>query len=363
MRLIVVVGARPNFVKIGPLLPELERAGHDVDVAFTGSRETQRSSAGGGSVTFYGVAVASPKWFLDIGVGTAGVQTGRALIALEELLAEETPDGVVVVGDVNSTLAAAIAAAKLHVPVIHLEAGLRCGDLTCPEEVNRVLISRIASVHLAPAERAVINLEKECIPAERVAFVGNIMAESVLRHLDDIKRLDAAEAFGLKKKEYVLAVVHRDENMGNAEHLSGIMAALAHVKSPVLMPDAEGLRASLAQFEIEPGENTTVVDAVGYREMLALERDAMVIVTDSGGIQEEACMVGTPCVTVRPVTEHVATLEVGANRLSEPTVEDLTAAIAAARADANGWVAPKRWDKAVSDRIVRAIRKGIGPVA
>lgn len=359
----MVVGARPNFVKVGPLLPELERAGHEVEVAFTGSRESERRTDGAeGEVTFWGVAVPSPKWFLDIGEGAAGVQTGRALIALEELFATEVPDAVLIVGDVNSTLASAIAAAKLHIPIVHLEAGLRCGQMGCPEEVNRVLISRVTSLHLAPTESAMTALEKECVPSPNISFVGNIMAESVLKHLDEIKRLDAAAAFGLAKQKYILCVIRREENVDDRNRLSGVVSALAQMDLPVLIPDAEGFRAALDEYQIDVPENVTIVDAVGYREMLALQRDAAAIVTDSGGIQEEACMVGTPCVTVRPVTEHVATLEVGANRLSEPTPAALTAAVAAARSDERTWVTPKRWDKAVSGRIVRALRKSLEPL-
>jgi len=358
MRLIVVVGARPNFVKVGPLLPELEKAGHQISVVFTGSRVGERAANGEGRMTFYGVAVPTPKWFLDVGAGADGVQTGQAMIALEHLFTEETPDAVMVVGDVNTTLAAAIAAAKLHIPVVHLEAGLRCGDICVSEEVNRILISRVTSLHLAPTDEAIKNLEAECIPNARVRFVGNMMAESVLRHLDDIKRLDAASVFGLEKGNYVLAAIHKPENVGDADRLAGIIGALAQIDCAVLLPDAEGVRRAFGSYGIDVPENVFVVDAVGYREMLALQRDADVIVTDSGGVQEEACMVGTPCVTVREVTEHNATVLAGANRLSEPTVEAIIAAVSEARGS-RSWVAPKRWDKAVSGRIVRELKAGV----
>ncbi len=361
MRLMVIVGARPNFVKVGPLLPELENAGHDVSVAFTGSRKGKRQENGEGRMTFYGVAVPTPEWFLDVGAGTEGVQTGEALIALEALLAEQMPEAVMVVGDVNTTLAAAIAAAKLHIPIVHLEAGLRCGSMCISEEVNRILISRMTSLHLAPTERAVLNLTGECIPAERIRFVGNMMAESVLKHLDQIKRLDAASVFGLEKGKYVLASFHNSENMRAPRRLQGIMEAISHIDIPVLIPDAEGLRQALAENGISVSENAFVVDAVGYLEMLALERDADVVLTDSGGVQEEACMVGTPCVTVRSITEHTATIEAGANRLAEPTTDSVLAAIDEARENRT-WLAPKRWDRAVSGRIVRELRAGVDPL-
>ena len=166
MRIIAVVGARPNFVKIGPLLPELEAAGIPVDIAFTGSRESSRTEGADSRLTFYGVSVPPPRWFLDVGAGTHAVQTGRSLVALEGLFADERPDAAMVVGDVNSTLAAAIAAVKLGVPVVHLGAGLRSGSWSRAEEINRSLISRIAALHLAPTEDAMDNLESEGVDSE-----------------------------------------------------------------------------------------------------------------------------------------------------------------------------------------------------
>lgn len=363
MRLIVVVGARPNFVKIGPLLPGLESAGHNVRVAFTGSREMSRSSTGNGEVSFYGVTVRSPDWFLDVGAGTDGVQTGRALIALEELFARERPDAVMVVGDVNSTLAGAVAAAKLQIPVIHLEAGLRCGSMKVPEEVNRTLITRVTAMHLAPSEEALGNLAQEGVPAARSYFVGNLMAESVLRHIDEIRKLDAASPFGLEKGAFAIASFHRPENLTDPARVCGIIQGLDSIGMPVLCPDTGALGLALRECSVSHGDSVMVVDAVGYREMLALLRDAVVVLTDSGGVQEEACMVGTPCVTVRACTEHVSTIEVGANRLCDATADSMGAAVKDALSARRGWVAPKRWDKAVSERVVRALRQPPEPLA
>lgn len=358
MRLIVVVGARPHFVKISPLLPGLEAAGHDARLAFTGSREMSRLADSPGEMSFFGVTVRQPDWFLDVGAGTDGVQTGRALIALEDLFAHETPEAVMVVGDVNATLAGAVAAAKLHIPVIHLEAGLRCGSMLVHEEVNRVLITRVTSMHLAPSEDAVMNLADDGVDPTRVHFVGNLLAESVLRHIDEVRRLDAAAAFGLERHGFALASFHRPENLEDPSRLAGIVAACRSLGMPVLCPDMGPLTSALHSSGTAIPSEMHLVDAVMYQEMLALQRDAVVILTDSGGVQEEACIVGTPCVTVRDCTEHVATLEGGANRLVEPTLEAILSAVAAARSSRKGWVAPKRWDTAVSERIVRALKLG-----
>ena len=362
MRMIVVVGARPNFVKVGPLVPRLVQAGHDVDIAFTGSRAATRAEERGGTLSFHGVEVQAPRWFLDVGEDTDAVETGRALIALEQLMRDERPDAVMAVGDVNATLAAALAAAKLGVPVIHLEAGLRCGDLSCPGEINRVLITRVSALHLAPSENAVVNLLGEGVPEDRIQFVGSATAESVLRHADEIRKSAPCRAYDLAPGEYVLASFHRPENLSVPAHVKGITDALCSVGLPVLVPDARDLCDASAVCAIPPAALPRCLGPVPYREMLALQRDAAVVVTDSGGVQEEACMLGTSCVTVREHTEHVATIEVGANRLVPAVAPMIVSAVLEARASKRVWVAPKRWDRAVSDRIVRALKRGVAPL-
>jgi UDP-N-acetylglucosamine 2-epimerase (non-hydrolysing) len=363
VRIITVVGARPNFVKIGPLLPELEAAGIPVDVAFTGSRESSRTEGSDARLTFYGVSVPPPRWFLDVGSGTHAVQTGRALGAVETLFAEEQPDAAMVVGDVNSSLAAAIAAVKLGVPVIHLGAGLRCGSMRVPEEVNRALISRVSALHLAATEDAMDNLEGEGVDPARMEFVGDMMAESVLTHMDDIKKLDAAGTLGLQRNGYVLASINKPENLESPERLRGIIQGLSSLEEPVVIPDSVGLGDAIEAAGVEPSENLMLVPAVRYLEMLALERDAKCVVTDSGGVQVEACMVCTPCVTVRSETEYGATIHVGANRLVDASPSALFAGVSEAVAVPRTWNAPKRWDKVVSKRIAKALKRGVQPLS
>lgn len=362
MRIIAVVGARPNFVKIGPLLPELEAMSIPVDIAFTGSRESSRTDGSDSRLTFYGVSVPAPRWFLDVGASTHAVQTGRALEALERLLAEEKPDAVMVVGDVNASLAAAVAAVKLEIPIIHLGAGLRCGSMSVPEEVNRALISRVSALHLASTEDAMRNLESEGVDSSRIEFVGDMMAESVLCHLDDIRKLDAAGTVGLSKNSYVLASLGKPENLRSPDRLRGIIDGLSQLKDSVLVPDSGRLGKALEDFRITVPDSILLVPGVRYLEMLGLERDARCIVTDSGGVQVEACMVCTPCVTVRSETEYGATVEVGANRLADATSADVFARVSEAMAISRTWKAPKRWDKAVSKRVGKALKRGIRPL-
>ena len=212
MRLIVALGARPNIVKVAPLLPELARADVTCDVVFTGSRPVGTDDAPG-ELSFLGLAIPEPKWFLDIGAATDAVTIGRALEGFEAILAQDRPDAMMVVGDLNTTLAAALAAVKAGVAVIHLQAGFRCGDMRVPEEVNRVLISRVAAMHLTPTENTLANLEAEGIAPERIHFVGDPVAEAVIRTTDARPGLRTCARYGLKERAYVLGSFHRPENL------------------------------------------------------------------------------------------------------------------------------------------------------
>ena len=360
MRIIVVVGARPNFIKIGPLMPALAAAGFDAPVAHTG----QHYDATMSDVFFADLALPEPSWFLGVGSGTHAVQTGRAMMALEELLLAEKPDALMVVGDVNSTLAGALAASKLGVPVVHLEAGLRSGDMSMPEEINRLVTDQLSSLLLTPTAAAGENLVAEGVDSARVHFVGNIMAESVVTNLPRIAEREASRAYGLSPREYILATIHRPENTDRAERLNEIAAALADAALPVLFPAHPRTRPKLAEAGIPDVEgNVRVIDPVGYLDMLALQRDAAAVVTDSGGVQEETCMVGTPCVTVRRNTERQVTIEVGSNRLVPAERDAILRGVADALTSATGWRHPDRWDAEVSGRIVAALQAGVPGLA
>ena len=360
MRIIVVVGARPNFIKIGPLMPALAAAGIDAPVAHTGQHYDTAMS----DVFFADLELPEPTWFLGVGSGTHAVQTGRAMMALEELLVAEKPDALLVVGDVNSTLAGALAASKIGVPVVHLEAGLRSGDMSMPEEVNRLVTDQLSSMLLTPNADAENNLVAEGIDASRVHFVGNIMAESVLRNLERIADRDVCGEYGLEKDGYALVTVHRPENTDHPERLSEIAAALKGLDMPVLFPVHPRTRPRLAEAGL-PGASglISLVDPVRYLDMLALQRDARLVITDSGGVQEETCMLHTPCVTVRRNTERQITVEVGSNRLVSASEAEIAAGAADALATARDWSVPDRWDDRVAQRVVEALAAGITPFA
>jgi UDP-N-acetylglucosamine 2-epimerase (non-hydrolysing) len=350
VRIIVVVGARPNFIKVAPLMPALLAAGHDAAIAHTG----QHYDAAMSDVFFRDLHIPEPRWSLKVGSGTHAVQTSGAMIALEEVFAAQRPDAVMVVGDVNSTLAGAIAAAKLHIPVIHLEAGLRSFDMLMPEEVNRLVADRLASVHLTPTLEAGSNLSFEGIDPAGVHFVGNIMAESVLRHLEAAAGRFPSAGLGVPKGAYVLATIHRPENTDDPERLSQIMGALGELQLPVVFPVHPRTRPLLRQYS-DSRVGIRLIDPVGYLDMLSLQQKAALVITDSGGVQEESCMLGTPCVTVRRNTERGITIEVGANRLAAAEKDAILAAARAGLASDRSWKRPERWDALVSERIVAAL--------
>lgn len=358
MRVIVVVGARPNFVKVGPLMPALHEAGFDAAIAHTG----QHYDAAMSDVFFADLHLEEPRWFLNVGSGTHAVQTGTAMIRLEELFEAERPDAVIVVGDVNSTLAAALAAAKVHIPVVHLEAGLRSGDMSMPEEVNRLVTDQISSMLLAPTNDAVEHLVNEAVDERRVHFVGNIMAEAVLRNLPVVEERRTCERYGLEPGAFIVATCHRPENTDHPERLSHIVAAFSEAPLPVLLPVHPRTRPQLALVGVgEATPNLVLADPVGYLDMLSLQRDAALVVTDSGGMQEEACVLGTPCVTIRRNTERVVTLSVGSNRLVKAERDEILRAMAEGLASAGTWDVPEKWDDQVAARVVEALRAGIVP--
>jgi len=359
MRIIVVVGARPNFIKIGPLMPALAQAGIDAPVAHTG----QHYDASMSDVFFADLELPEPQWFLGVGSGTHAVQTGKAMIALEELLIAERPDALLVVGDVNSTLAGALAAAKIGVPVVHLEAGLRSGDMSMPEEVNRLVTDQLSAMLLTPNTTAADNLVAEAVDPARIHFVGNVMAESVLRNVARIEGRDVAGRHGLVAGEYALVTIHRPENTDQPDALAEIAAALNGIQMPVLFPVHPRTRPKLADAGLSESSGVKLVDPVGYLDMLALQREAAVVVTDSGGVQEETCMLNTPCVTVRRNTERQITVEIGSNRLVSADRVQMAAGISEALAAPRDWTHPDRWDTEVAARVVQALQGGILPLA
>jgi UDP-GlcNAc3NAcA epimerase len=320
MKVLTVVGARPQFVKAAVVSRALTR--------FPGVREVmvhtgQHYDANMSDVFFSELGIPRPDYQLDVRSGGHGEQTGRMLAAIEAVLLEEQPDWVLVYGDTNSTLAGALAAAKLHIPVAHVEAGLRSFNRRMPEEINRVLTDHVAAVHFVPTGTAVGHLAREGIEGETVHVVGDVMYDAALYYGARADEVSAApQGFGLQPGGYVLATVHRAENTDDPGRLRAIFDALGALarEIPVVLPLHPRTRTALErEGELERVEGELrLLPPLGFLDMVALERAASLIATDSGGVQKEAFFYRVPCVTLRDETEWTELVEMGWNRLAPP---------------------------------------------
>lgn len=313
MKILTVVGARPQFIKAAPVSRALSEARITESIIHTG----QHFDADMSDVFFEELGIPHPTHHLGVSGGGHGVMTGAMLQALEPLLEAERPDWVLVYGDTNSTLAGALSAAKLHIPVAHVEAGLRSLNRNMPEEINRILTDQVADILFTPTDAASNNLRREGFSENRIQQVGDVMFDAALFYAERAAERSAAlSTHGLNKGEYVLATVHRAENTDNPTRLRAIMDELDAVatKRPVVLPLHPRTRAALARESIEPCY-IQLIDPVGYLDMVALESNAVVIATDSGGVQKEAFFHGVPCVTLRNETEWTELIEMGWNRL------------------------------------------------
>ena len=311
MKVLSVVGARPQFVKCAPVSREVRKV-HEEVLVHTGQHYDYLLSA----VFFRDLGIPAPDYHLEIGSGSHGVQTGRMLAAIEEVIAKEEPDMVLVYGDTNSTLAGALAAAKMHVPVAHVEAGLRSFDRRMPEEVNRVLTDHCSDILFCPTATAVANLAAEGVTAG-VHLTGDVMVDALRENLPLAEeRSTALTDLGLSPKAYFLATVHRAGNTDDPAALRAIMAAFARLDGPVIFPAHPRTQKKLAEYGIELAANVRIVEPLPYFDMLAALAGARAVLTDSGGIQKEAYILEVPCVTLRENTEWVETLEDGWNVLT-----------------------------------------------
>lgn len=323
MFILSIVGARPQFIKAAMVSRALAAQPAVKEVlVHTGQHYDQQMSA----VFFSELGLVPPAYNLGVGSGTQGAQTGRMLEAIERVLLDESPDLVVVFGDTNSTLAGALAAAKLHLPIAHVEAGLRSFNRRMPEEINRVLTDHLSDLLFAPTPAAVENLQREGIPSARIHLVGDVMYDAARLYATVAdQRSTVLTRLGLPRKGYILATVHRAENTDDPLRLRTICGALQHVarEYPVVVPLHPRTRAALAGTGQAPAltQGLLLTDPLGYLDMVALEAHALVIATDSGGVQKEAYFHEVPCVTLREETEWVELLATGWNRLAPPDNE------------------------------------------
>jgi UDP-GlcNAc3NAcA epimerase len=332
MKIVTVVGARPQFVKAAVLSKAFgDQGGITELIVHTGQHYESALSA----VFFKEMGIPEPFCNLEVGSGPHGSQTGQMLAKIEAVLTAERPDVVVVYGDTNSTLAGALAAVKLGIPVAHVEAGLRSYNRQMPEEINRVLTDHASDLLFAPTLTAAANLSKEGIPGSRVHLTGDVMFDAVKQYQPVARNRRILAALGLEAKNFVLATIHRAENTDNVDRLTTIFRALAEISSKlrVVLPMHPRTRNALERLGLgrEAPNTLTVTDPVGYLDMLALESGASVVVTDSGGVQKEACFCGVPCVTVREETEWPELVDAGWNTLAPPRgQESVVSAVLAA---------------------------------
>jgi len=351
MTLVHVVGARPNFVKMAPVIAALhKRRMFEQVVVHTGQHYDARMS----DEILADLDFPAPDHFLGVGSGAHGEQTAKVLTAFERILLDVEPDAVVVAGDVNSTLACALAAAKLDIPVAHLESGLRSGDWSMPEEINRVLTDRLSDILLTHSPECVDNLAAEGIDPARVHFVGNTMIDS-LRRCEMKARARAVHlTLGLTQYEYVLATFHRPSNVDDPFRLARIASELINLAStsPVVFPIHPRTRARLeANHQLANLERAGVrcIEPVGYLDFVSLQAAAGAILTDSGGIQEEASALGVACYTFRPNTERPVTLLHGSNVLLGEDPAEIAAVVPTGKPPIP--CAIPKWDGHASERV------------
>jgi UDP-GlcNAc3NAcA epimerase len=324
-RVLSVVGNRPQFIKSAPLSEALRNRGVAEIVLHTGQHYDRELSG----IFFDELGLAPPRHRLEAGPGTHAAQTARMLPGIEQAIVDEDPDAVVVYGDTNSTLAGALAAVKVHVPVAHVEAGLRSFDRTMPEEVNRVVVDAVSTLLLCPSDGAVANLRREG-HTEGVHQVGDVMYDASLRLAPLARERSAALAdAGVEPGRYVLATIHREANVQPAR-LRELLDGLGRVGEPVLLPAHPRTRETIDRKSIPVATTIRLLPPLGYLDLAALASQARVVATDSGGLQKEAYWYGVPCVTLRESTEWVETVEAGWNVLAGTDAASVAAAVAEA---------------------------------
>lgn len=359
--LMIVAGARPNFMKVAPIMKALGKRQDLFNVTFvhTGQHYDDKMS-----VTFLNeLGLPAPDIALGIGSGSHAEQTGKTLMALEAALFDHRPDLVIVVGDVNASLAATLAAKKLNIAVAHVEAGLRSHDLTMPEEINRVLIDRISDIHFTTDHFADSNLKREGISEKSVHRVGNVMIDTLLAYRDCASKSGILDSLSITARGYALATLHRSGNVDDPDNLARLLSAFVHLSKtlPVIMPlhprtekrlDAFGLRDLLQSSRV------TLTRPLGYLDFVKLMDASCFVMTDSGGVQEETTVLGIPCLTLRKTTERPITCEIGTNELVglDPDAV-LKSALPLAYDPTRREAAPPLWDGRASERLTSVLEQ------
>ncbi|MCX5815354.1 MAG: UDP-N-acetylglucosamine 2-epimerase (non-hydrolyzing) [Proteobacteria bacterium] len=361
-----IVGARPNFMKVAPIMREMRKYPDRFTqiLVHTGQHYDESMS----EVFFSDLDLPKPDINLGVGSGTHAYQTAQIMLRFESVLLENRPDWVVVVGDVNSTIACALVCSKLGIRVAHVEAGLRSFDRTMPEEINRILTDQISDVLFTTEESANENLLREGIPKEKIYFVGNVMIDTLVHLLPKTDNRLILKELGLLKSDgqaetrsYMLVTMHRPSNVDNSETLKEIIGTLIELSKhmPVIFPVHPRTRGQIADMDLQTSTSLIFLDPLGYLDFLTLMRHAKLVLTDSGGIQEETTYLGVPCLTVRPNTERPVTISKGTNRLVENDSRQIIEAVKDTMDNlSKGSMRrsiPELWDGRASQRIVEIL--------
>jgi UDP-N-acetylglucosamine 2-epimerase (non-hydrolysing) len=327
LRVAIVVGTRPEIIKMSPIIRECEKRKRNYFILHTG----QHYSYNMDQVFFEQLKLPKPKYNLDVGSGTQAEQTGKALIGIEQVLEKEQPSVILVEGDTNTVLAGALAAVKMQIKIGHIEAGLRSYDRTMPEEINRVLTDHISDFCFAPTEQSRQTLRSEGVEENKIFITGNTIVDAVYQNLElATNKANVLERLGVKEKEYFLVTIHRQENVDNKNRYQGILSGLQQLEEkyniPIIYPIHPRSRKKLEEFGLST-DNISLIDPQDLFGFLQLEQHARVVLTDSGGVQEETCILGNPCVTLRDNTERPETIDIGSNILAGTNPEDIVNAV------------------------------------
>lgn len=363
MRIISVVGARPNFIKIAPLLEEFQAIqGLESILVHTGQHYDERMS----ELFFHNLGIPEPDINLEVGSSSHAVQTAEIMKAFEPVVLKHRPDLVIVVGDVNSTIACGLVAVKLGVKLAHIEAGLRSFDSSMPEEINRLVTDRISDYLFCTEQSAVSNLRMEGILNEKIFFVGNVMIDTLLKHGAKAEASKILEELELEEDAFAVLTLHRPSNVDNEEVFARILTALDAIQRelPIVFPVHPRTEAKLAQSSlgahVHEMANLRMIEPVGYLDFIKLLASARIVLTDSGGIQEETAILQVPCLTLRENTERPVTLEAGTNQLVGTDPDRI---LGAYRKLSSGWRAsvstPPLWDGHASERIVKVLMESL----
>jgi UDP-N-acetylglucosamine 2-epimerase (non-hydrolysing) len=364
MKVLSVVGARPNLMKIAPLVEEMGRC---ADIRQTLLHTGQHYDSKLSQTFFHELGIPEPDIYLGVGSGSHAEQTAQVMIKIEKALLADRPDVVLVVGDVNSTLACSIAAAKLWIPVAHVEAGLRSFDRRMPEEINRVVTDAISDILFTTSRDADENLVREGISREKIFFVGNVIIDTLIKHRNRAERLHTPVRFGLTSGQYALLTLHRPSNVDVPTVFAGLLNGLTRIQQeiPILFPAHPRTVKRIAEFgfaaRLAAAPNLHVIEPLGYLEFLDLMMHARMVLTDSGGIQEETTILGVPCLTMRENTERPVTITEGTNILvgTEPDrIVGEVQRVLAGKSKAGR--VPELWDGRAAERIVRILQQHMG---